>query len=82
MASIRIAMLGTGLIGNFYTETLHNQRATDRVTVVYSRSAERVVSLPKSGPSRRPQPISKQLSVTKTWMSWWSVCQTGCMNPP
>ena len=45
MASIRIAMLGTGLIGNFYTETLHNQRGTDRVTVVYSRSAERAESV-------------------------------------
>ena len=34
-------MLGTGLIGHFYTQTLHGQRARDRVQVVYSRSAER-----------------------------------------
>jgi predicted dehydrogenase len=34
-------MLGTGLIGLFYTRTLHGQRGRDRVGVVYSRSAER-----------------------------------------
>ena len=36
-----ISMLGTGLIGDFYTMTLHGQRSRDRVRVVYSRSAER-----------------------------------------
>ena len=36
-----ITMLGTGLIGDFYTTTLHGQRSRDRVQVVYSRSAER-----------------------------------------
>ena len=34
-------MLGTGLIGDFYTNTLHGQRGRDRVRVVYSRSEER-----------------------------------------
>jgi predicted dehydrogenase len=34
-------MLGTGLIGDFYTMTLHGQRGRDRVQVVYSRSEER-----------------------------------------
>jgi predicted dehydrogenase len=34
-------MLGTGLIGDFYTMTLHGQRGRDRVHVVYSRSDER-----------------------------------------
>jgi predicted dehydrogenase len=34
-------MLGTGLIGLFYTATLHGQRNRDRVHVVYSRSEER-----------------------------------------
>jgi predicted dehydrogenase len=34
-------MLGTGLIGLFYTRTLHGQRSRDRVEVVYSRSQER-----------------------------------------
>ncbi len=34
-------MLGTGLIGDFYTMTLHGRRSRDRVEVVYSRSAER-----------------------------------------
>ena len=37
----RISMLGTGLISDFYTNTLHGQRGRDRVQVVYSRSPER-----------------------------------------
>jgi len=37
----RIAMLGTGLIGGFYTESLHAHRARDRVTVVFGRDPER-----------------------------------------
>jgi predicted dehydrogenase len=37
----QVSMLGTGLIGDFYTQTLHGQRGRDRVQVVYSRSAER-----------------------------------------
>ena len=36
-----VTMLGTGLIGDFYTTTLHGQRGRDRVRVVYSRSAGR-----------------------------------------
>ena len=39
--SHRVAMLGTGLIGDFYTMTLHGRRGRDRVEVVYSRSPER-----------------------------------------
>ena len=34
-------MLGTGLIGDFYTMTLHSQRGRDRVAIAYSRSEER-----------------------------------------
>ena len=41
MQSRSITMLGTGLIGDFYTMTLHGQRGRDRVQVVYSRSDER-----------------------------------------
>ena len=41
MTSHAITMLGTGLIGGFYTQTLHGQRGRDRVAVVYSRSTER-----------------------------------------
>ncbi len=37
----KITMLGTGLIGRFYTQTLHGQRRQDRVGMVYSRSPER-----------------------------------------
>ena len=41
MKSHNVAMLGTGLIGDFYTMTLHGQRGRDRVAIVYSRSEER-----------------------------------------
>jgi predicted dehydrogenase len=41
MQSHSITMLGTGLIGDFYTATLHGQRGRDRVNVVYSRSPGR-----------------------------------------
>lgn len=34
-------MLGSGLIGTFYTKTLHGLRSRDRVRVVYSRTEER-----------------------------------------
>jgi predicted dehydrogenase len=37
----KVSLLGTGLIGDFYTMTLHGQRNLDRVQMVYSRSAER-----------------------------------------
>jgi predicted dehydrogenase len=37
----KITLLGTGLIGNFYTMSLHGQRRIDRVHTVYSRSEER-----------------------------------------
>ena len=37
----KVTMLGTGLIGMFYTMTLHGQRSRDRVHVVYSRTEER-----------------------------------------
>jgi len=37
-------MLGTGLIGMFYTMTLHGQRGRDRVQMVYSRDAERAAT--------------------------------------
>ena len=37
----RIALLGTGLIGGFYTMALHGNRGRDRVQTVYSRSAEK-----------------------------------------
>src|SRR5947207_11745531 len=40
----KVTMLGTGLIGLFYTRTLHGQRNRDRVHVVYSRSAERAAA--------------------------------------
>jgi predicted dehydrogenase len=41
MKSHAISLLGTGLIGDFYTMTLHGQRGRDRVRAVYSRSESR-----------------------------------------
>jgi len=38
---VRITMLGSGLIGLFYTMALHDARSRDRVQVVYSRTPER-----------------------------------------
>jgi predicted dehydrogenase len=37
----KVAMLGTGLIGTFYTRSLHGLRSRDKVVMVYSRSEER-----------------------------------------
>ena len=65
-----ITLLGTGLIGDFYTNTLHGQRGRDRVRVVYSRSAgrgdafqralghPRVDDRPRRQPSTTPTPTS------------------------
>jgi predicted dehydrogenase len=41
----RISLLGSGLIGMFYTMALHGHRGQDRVLVNYSRSAERARNL-------------------------------------
>ena len=38
----KIAMLGSGFIGRFYTDSLHGYRNKDRVISVYSRSEESV----------------------------------------
>ncbi|MCK4699365.1 MAG: Gfo/Idh/MocA family oxidoreductase, partial [Bacteroidales bacterium] len=43
----KITMLGTGLIGMFYTMTLHNQRGMDRVHMVYSRNGEKAKQFAK-----------------------------------
>jgi predicted dehydrogenase len=37
----KIAMLGSGFIGDFYASSLHQPRATDRVTMIYSRTEEK-----------------------------------------
>ena len=41
MQQHQVSLLGTGLIGDFYTMTLHGQRGRDQVRVVYSRSEPR-----------------------------------------
>lgn len=44
----KITMLGTGLIGMFYTMTLHGGRSRDKVEVVYSRTEERAADFAKT----------------------------------
>ena len=39
-----VTMLGAGLIGDFYTRTLHAQRSRDRVGVIYSRQPQRAAA--------------------------------------
>ena len=75
----RISMLGTGLIGDFYTMTLHGQRGRDRVRVVYSRSEARGDGVPRAlgrSPSRRPTWPPRSSIPTPTWSS--SRCPTSC----
>lgn len=43
----KITMLGTGLIGMFYTMTFHDLRGKDRVHAVYSRNEEKVKKFAK-----------------------------------
>ena len=58
LKSHKVTMLGTGLIGMFYTMTLHNQRGADRVHAVYSRREERATTFAERvGTSRTQQPI-------------------------
>lgn len=44
---MKIALLGTGLIGTFYTMSIHGMRSRDEVVMVYSRSEERVAKFAK-----------------------------------
>lgn len=43
----KVTMLGTGLIGMFYTMTIQGGRSRDKVEVVYSRTKERVEKFAK-----------------------------------
>src|SRR4029450_2181628 len=54
--SHRVAMLGTGLIGDFYTMTLHGRRGRDRVQVVYSRTEERGAAVRRRADIPSPTP--------------------------
>jgi len=47
MKNKNIAMLGTGFICDFYTNTLHSQRSGDRVVMSYSRSLDRAEKFAK-----------------------------------
>lgn len=44
----KVTMLGTGLIGMFYTMTLHGGRSRDKVHVAYSRTSERAAEFAKT----------------------------------
>ena len=43
----RITLLGTGLIGNFYTMTLYEMRSRDRIHTVYSRNKDTAAAFAK-----------------------------------
>ncbi len=47
MKSRNIAILGTGFISDFYTNTLHSLRSDDKVILAYSRSKERATQFAK-----------------------------------
>ena len=58
----KISMLGTGLIGRFYTQALHGNRSRDRVELLYSRSAERAREAAASwGVSRWTDDLAKAI---------------------
>lgn len=44
---MKIALLGTGLIGTFYTMSIHGMRSRDEITIVYSRTKERAAKFAK-----------------------------------
>src|SRR4051794_24573958 len=60
-------MLGTGLIGLFYTQTLHGKRGRDRVDLVYSRSAERAEAFARdNGVPRTSTDLGQAIADTAT----------------
>ena len=66
-----LTMLGSGLIGLFYTMTLHGQRKRDLVKVVYSRDEARAKKiLRKSGRFPRRQTTLRKRSMTRTPIAW------------
>ena len=44
---LKVAMLGAGFIGDFYTYSIHAQRSCDRVNVIYSRDDGRGMAFAK-----------------------------------
>ena len=75
----KVSMLGTGLIGDFYTMTLHGQRGRDRVArrlLALARSAAQAFASAGRPASRRP--TSRRRSTTRTPTSSSSGCRTTC----
>jgi predicted dehydrogenase len=63
----RVTMLGTGLIGLFYTQTLHGKRGRDRVDLVYSRSPERAESFARdNGVPRTSTDLEEAIADSET----------------
>jgi predicted dehydrogenase len=61
-----VAMLGTGLIGLFYTMSLHGKRSRDRVVVVQGRDAAKT----RAFANKWGVPRSRRPSARTTWTSW------------
>jgi len=63
----RISLLGTGLIGMFYTMSLHGQRGRDRVEIAYSRSDSRASEFAsKWGIPRHTSSLHEAITATET----------------
>jgi len=63
----RIAMLGTGLIGMFYTVALQGKRGRDEVTVVYGRDPERTKAFAeKHGVPRWTTEMAEAIAASET----------------
>ncbi len=77
-----ITMLGTGLIGDFYTMTLHGRRSRDQVRVVYSRSEERGRAFGERWAIPESTTDMKAAIEHPETMSWWSACPTSCTRRP
>ena len=66
-----VAMLGTGLIGLFYTMSLHGKRSRDKVVVVQGRDPEKTQGLrgEVGDPAVDDEPRGGGLGA-RTWTSW------------
>jgi len=73
----KVAMLGAGFIGDFYTFSLHGQRSRDRVQIIYSRDEARGQAFAKS--TAFPLDYSMKEAVQILRSKWWSsVFQITC----
>ena len=74
----RISMLGAGLIGMFYTMSLHGRRSRDQVGVVYSRTGERARAFAEQwGVGRHTDSLQAAMRI-RIRTRWWWLCRIIC----